>query len=217
MLRGRALIGLIAAVLGIASIPAVSAIAQPSGGESETARASRAQADAEGLLSDLRLPEGAQLASSDPSVGQGLTVSSVFASAPGPGQAYADRFWRVPGEPQEVITWIETHVPAAARVSLFSRPPSDVGFRFRPRPSGVTYEEQLLVAALRAEGGGTALRAQGQVVWFPVRPPSERLPSGVKLIQIVKFSRGESRVSKTIRSLRLCRAWSPQSKPSSAR
>ena len=81
----------------------------------------------------------------------------------------------------------------------------------------MTYEEQLLVAALPAEGGGTALRAQGQVVWFPVRPPSERLPSGVKLIQIVSLPWRKPRVEDDQEACACAEHRSQRSKPSSGR
>ncbi len=107
-MRGRGLIGLIAAIFGVAGIAAAGAIAQQSpGGAGEAARASLAGADADALLSHLPLPEGAQLSSSDPSVGQALSDSFGFSSRPGPGLASENRFWRVPGAPQEVIAWIE--------------------------------------------------------------------------------------------------------------
>lgn len=185
MLRAGALIGLIAAILGIAGIPAAGAPAQQSlGGEGETARANLARADAEALLSHLPLPEGAQLASSDPSVGQRLSGEFGFPSPPWPGFASENRFWRLPGEPQEAMAWIETHVPAGA--SLFIDRATRA-FRFPPGQPEAIYEEQLRFATAPAEGGGTALRAEGAVAWFPLRPRSERVPAhAVKLIRIVK-------------------------------
>ena len=196
------MIRLIAAILGIASIPAVSAIAQTPGGESEAARASLARADAEALLSHLPLREGAQLSSSDPSVGQALSDSFGFSSRPGPGLASENRFWRVPGEPQEVMAWIETHVPAG--VSLFMNRATRA-FRFAPRQPEAIYEEQLRFATAPAEGGGTAVRAEGAVVWFPLRPRSERVPShAVKLIRVIEhrthFDETFFSSSKTIRA-----------------
>ena len=186
--EASALIGMIAAILGIGGVTATSAIAQTFAEESEAARASHAHADAEALLSDLQLPEGALLASSDPSVGQGLTVSR----APGPGQALADRFWRVPAEPLEVIAWLEAHGRPGSSPFIHTLglvpPPEDAatGFRFPPRRSAADYEEELLIYVLPAEGGGTAVRVEGVVAFLPVRPGSERVPAHVKLIRIVQ-------------------------------
>ena len=197
-LRCRALAGVIVALLGLATIPAMGAVAQPSSGGQEAARASLAQTDAEALLSDLRLPEGAQLASSDPSVGQDLTAARIPLEGAQPGQAYADRFWRVPGEPQEVIAWIEAHGPAGASHGIHqgTNPQAHLtSFRFRPSEPEMICEEQLLIYALPAEGGGTALRAEGEVAWLPVRPRSERVPAHVKLIRIVEHQTSVRRPS----------------------
>ena len=190
--RGAAAVAVVLAS-GVVGIPAVDAIAQTSGGETEEARASHAQAEAEVLLSDLRLPEGAQPASSDPSVGQALTVARAFSRAPGPSQAQADRFWRVPGEPREVITWLEASVPVGATLSIRTGGPlggpleqPTTGFRFTSTQPDVFDEEELVIVAMHAEGGGTALRVEGEVAWLPVRPPSEWVPAHVKLIRIVE-------------------------------
>lgn len=41
-----------------------------------------------------------------------------------------------------------------------------------------------MVVATAAEGGGTALRADGQVIWAVPRAPSEHIPTGVSEISV---------------------------------
>ena len=190
--RAAALAAVLAA--GVACIPAVSAIARTSGGESEAARASLAQADAEALLSDLQLPEGAVLESSDPSVGQRLPAPQTSYPAR-PEEIIEHRYWRVPREPQEVLAWIEAHNPTGARGDIRPEGPdaSLTIFRFTPRQPEVIAAEDLRIDALPAEGGGTALRLEGEVGWFAVRPASERIPAHVKLIRIVEHEKDFTR------------------------
>lgn len=164
-------------VAGVAGIPAVSAIARTSGGESEATRASLAQNDAEALLSALQLPEGAVLESSDPSVGQRLPAPPTSYPAR-PGEIIDIATRRVPGEPQEVLAWIEAHDPAGARRDVHSEDPDayTVFLSFTPRQPEVIAAEHLRIDARPAEGGGTALRLEGEVAWFYlVRPRSASL------------------------------------------
>jgi hypothetical protein len=174
-------------VAGVAGLAAVSAIARTSGGESEAARSSLAQNDAEALLSALQLPDGAVVESSDPSVGQRLPAPLTSYPAR-PGEIIEHRYWRVPGEPQEVLAWIEAHNPAGAGRDVHSEG-SDaftVFLSFTPTQPEVIAAEHLRIDARPAEGGGTALRLEGEVAWFSLRPASERIPAQVKLIRIVE-------------------------------
>jgi hypothetical protein len=186
--RGAAALAAVVVAV-VAATPAMSATARDLGGESEAARVSLAKADAEGLLSDVQLPEGAILESSDPSVGQGLPALPTSQPPARRDEIIEHRWWRVPGEPQEVLAWIEAHTPAGGSddTSPGGGPRGFLTvFRFTPREPDAIAAESLRIDGRPAEGGGTALRLEGEVAWFPLRPASERIPAHVKLIRIVE-------------------------------
>lgn len=144
-----------------------------------------AEAEAQKLLGELALPEGAARVDSE----QGLVGPE---SRPATTQlADADRHWHVPGEPRTVIAWIEAHVPPGARLSEHGEASGPGGvakwfgaFSFPGDEPEAISSEELTFEAIPAEGGGTALRADGQVIWTVPRPSSEHIPAGVSAISV---------------------------------
>ena len=57
------------------------------------------------------------------------------------------------------------------------------GFGFAPVSGTLSYRE-LIVAVAQAAGGGTALRADAEVVWVVTRSARERVPAGVTVVTI---------------------------------
>jgi hypothetical protein len=162
-LRGVAtLIGTIAVTLGSGALVGPLAAARPRGKLQQTP----AEAVAQKLLGELPLPKGAVKVGSQPGFN-------------GPGEQIGcgplvdvDRYWQVPGEPKVVMAWIESHPPASSKLSSHGEG-GKVGvgitrwfgaFRFPVKAPGVIHREELTFEAIATERGGTALRADAQVV-----------------------------------------------------
>ena len=96
----------------------------------------------------------------------------------------------MPGEPEVVAAWIEAHVPAGARLSGYGDSTGlgvmrwFAGFRFPVNEPDVISSEELAFEAIAAEGGGTALRADGEVIWTLPRAASEHIPDGIAAISV---------------------------------
>lgn len=161
-----------------------------------------ARSAATGLLDDLALPAGARQVFSDPSRG---TLLARPATRPAtPDLIDFHRFWVLLGDPAWVIRWMQAHAPAGARLagtgSLvqagFGRRgagtlSSYVAFAF-PAVAGRFSPEELVLDTAATGGAGTVLRADAQVVWVTPRPASERIPAGVREIDITRARRGQA-------------------------
>lgn len=151
-----------------------------------------AQAAASQMLAALQLPTGATEVTTDPS--QSSALGSPATSMATPALVDDHAFWRVPGTPASVLSWIQANPPAGAKRDESSGgegTPSWVGFRFPPR-SGVLSSRELVIEVASATGGGTALRADAQVVWVVVRSATERIPRAIREITITARRLGKS-------------------------
>jgi hypothetical protein len=147
----------------------------------------RADADAARIIADFPRPPGAVRTGliallDNPAVGIG--TSDV---------ATATRWWRVPGQPRAVLSWISAHLPSGFTVagsgSATFRNSSGAliesqgdAFALSPVP-GVLPQRQLVVTAM-PDRGQTALRTDAQVAWLPARPAAERIPPGVQAVTV---------------------------------
>jgi hypothetical protein len=158
------------------------------GGRTTASNKRAAERDAPQLLAALALPPGASSAVADPS------RSSVLGQAPSrpatPNLVDVHKFWRVPGGPQAALAWIQAHPPAGSTRDMSGESLGTNreisrwdGYAFAPL-AAVLSSRVLLVTAARAAGGGTALRADAQVVWVSTRPAWEHVPGGVKLVTL---------------------------------
>jgi hypothetical protein len=143
--------------------------------------------DARHLLSLLVLPPGAVSSPTDPSVDRllgspGLGTGSV-------GAVDRHRFWRVPGDPTAVLASVEGHPPAGSRLMArgsSSGPSGDTrsdDFSFAA-VHGVLLSRSLVVTVAAARGGGTAVRADAEIVWVQPRARSERVPASAHVVSI---------------------------------
>ncbi|HEU5386424.1 MAG TPA: hypothetical protein VFV73_11025 [Streptosporangiaceae bacterium] len=147
----------------------------------------RAVADAARIIADFRRPPGTArsgpIASlSNPAVGIG--TSDV---------ATATRWWRVPGQPRAVLSWVRAHLPAGFtpdgsgsgtfRNSSGALVESQGDVFMLPPVPGVLPQRQLVVTAMPYRGQ-TALRTDAQVEWLPARPAAERIPPGVRAVTV---------------------------------
>jgi hypothetical protein len=169
----------VVAVLAFGAGVASGARGPTNGAEARTA--------AQRVLGALKLPAGAMRTDGDPS-------GSVLAkpeSRPGtPDLVDLHQFWRVPGDHFAVYDWIRAHAPAGSVLRLTGA--EGVNGTITAQYAGFSFggfatewpSETLLVTVAAAKGGGTAVRADGQVVWVFERPPSERIPAGVHAVTI---------------------------------
>ena len=163
-----------------------SAPAQTHGSGPPSASRARALALARTLLSRLVLPPGARPAPVSPLPSQlRQPVNSIL------GSADAHRLFLLPQPMQDVHTFLLAHVPAGMRLSLDGRGsgPAGVTMRtvgFAPRfvPPGMV-EVELAMAVIAGARGGSLLRADAQVSWFPPRAAAEHLdPAGFHALTI---------------------------------
>jgi hypothetical protein len=148
--------------------------------------------DAQQLLDRLSLPPGATQLSSEPS-GDGGVLSRPPASSATPNQIDQHRWWRADGSPDSVLSYVKAHPPDGSRLEMngtgagpgysyqylgFSWPPVDnrLGTRW------------LLVEVTALPDGATGVRSDAEVVWIPPRLPTEKVPPGVRTIDIRRTS-----------------------------
>ena len=89
---------------------------------------------------------------------------------------------------------------ASSRASLerCTARPSPCGCLIDANRAGLI-DRMLAIEVTRAQGGGTALRADGQSAWLVPRPASERIPSGVRSIAVsTEQLGGEPRLVTTV-------------------
>ena len=153
------------------------------------------------LIGEVPLPAGAAEVSSDPEASRTQPWLGVTEVPLSTLLADVGRFWRVPGDPKRVMDWIAAHPPPGFRKSGKETGSADGRMRFWgvhfsasiPGPiSRRIASEELTIGATAAEGRGTALRADAQVVWMIPRPASETVPAGVRsvLVSVDHFGGG---------------------------
>jgi hypothetical protein len=155
------------------------------------ARAARnarvARRDVRRLLTKPVLPAGATVTAHNPG---GVALASASSVPVSTALIDVHRFWRVPGEqPDAVLAWFKAHVPAGSSLTTsgtgsgpnFSF--SALGFSF-PNIAGVIDSRELNVTIAAASGGGTAIRADAQDVYWIPKPRWERVPAGVQQIDV---------------------------------
>ena len=164
------------------------------GAVSRTTKANRQAAirDSAGLLAGVIPPPGAVLLSARSAIGPQRRVpllTTVFASA------VASKRWSVPGEPDAVLSYVESHLPAGS--SLMStgsggpNPSVQSVIRSWSPVSGVLDVRWLEIEAAGQPTGGTVLSAESQSQWIVARPARERVPAGVTEVDVTTGLRGQ--------------------------
>jgi hypothetical protein len=138
---------------------------------------SRTQADAlaRALLSRLRLPAGTRRLPATP--------APPFLSQPAYEAAGAQvdehRFFAVAEPPAALSGYLAAHVPdgmtsfGTGQGSGPGEPTTlDVGYLARPVPAGI-YSAQVVLTMVPGSSGGSLLRADAQVIWYPSRTAAE--------------------------------------------
>lgn len=160
---------------------------QPSSGATANRRA--AVEDATSLLGRLQLPPGATNYSAQPA-GANAPLADPPIRSGSPNLIDLPTWWLVPGQPQQVLSWIETHEPEGSvhKVSGESHFGAVTESWFAafewPNIKEVLGTRWLTVQVVAAAGESTALRADAQVVWIVPHFASERLPTSARIIDI---------------------------------
>ncbi|HEY6396314.1 MAG TPA: hypothetical protein VIX82_02555, partial [Solirubrobacteraceae bacterium] len=91
--------------------------------------------------------------------------------------------------PDQVLRFVNAHRPAGGSQVVSGRGDNPefqfVGFGWPPRP-GVLGNRWLLGEVVGLSDGSTGVRADAQVVWIMPRAASERVPAGVRTIDITR-------------------------------
>ena len=163
------------------------------------ARRRRARADATTLLGRVRLPAGAEQLSSEPA-GDGGTLSRPV-SRPAIPTTLVDEhtWWRVPGSAASVLAYTRAHVPRGGKFRESGSQATgrgDIvsgydGFVWPP-VGRLLGSRELLVQITKLAGGGTGVRVDAQVQWIIPRPVSERIPRGVREIDVTRAVPGDA-------------------------
>jgi hypothetical protein len=183
----------LAVLVSVAAVAVIVAAGVASGQPNQRvpARAARnarvARRDVRRLLAKLVLPAGATLTAHNPG---GVALASASSVPVSSALIDAHRFWRVAGEdPAAVLSWFRAHVPADSSLTT-SGSGSGPGFQFSalgfsfPDITGVLDSRELSVTIAAAPGGGTAIRADAQDVYWIPKPKWERVPAGVQQIDV---------------------------------
>ena len=148
----------------------------------------RAEADATAILASFAAPPGASRLSGAPSAGQGA-LKKPFQQPADPDLVDDVSWWEAPSQPRQVLAWEKAHLS-----HRFSADESGSeqdghatvwgdGFTLPP-VTGVLDSRTLLVEAVAAGDGTTALRVDAQVTWIPARPATEVVPSATRAVTL---------------------------------
>jgi hypothetical protein len=149
----------------------------------------RAFADARHILASFVPPPGARRLRRAPGAGEGM-LRQPFQT---PGVFHLiDKasFWKVPGQPQQLLNWEGAHLPRQFRTAGTSTE-SDHGTTILwgqeyslPAVPTVLLERDLLIAAVRAGHGKTYIRVDAQVTWVPAKPAAELVPKAAQVVTV---------------------------------
>jgi hypothetical protein len=156
--------------------------------------------DAKELLAGVVPPAGAVLRSSGTGTGTRVPLlTTAFASA----VAYST--WIVPGDPASVVSFVEAHLPPGSTlVSTGSggNPSSQSVVRSWPVVEGIL-DVRWLEVEVTSHAGGTLLYAESQSQWVVTRPFGERIPPGVREVDVSSGWPGKPQLTRRLGDRRL--------------
>lgn len=145
-----------------------------------------AKRNAAKLLGQIVLPAGAIRLGGEPKGDRGALRHALIRV-----EVQRHRFWRVHAPLASVFAFLKSHPSPGSR--LFSksarpyyrtRPPSRmVEFTWPPIPGQVSWRA-LLLGLVKLPHGWTGVRADSQTTWLAVRPAAERVPAGVREVDV---------------------------------
>jgi hypothetical protein len=121
-----------------------------------------------------------------------LSVPAVMAVSP--DLVEATEWWRVPGQPQAVLAWVQANIPA--RFTLTGGGGGDYQPTRSITVSGTLHDvftlpavpnvliQRWLVVLVAPDGNQTAMRVDAEDVWLPAKPAEERIPPDAKVVTV---------------------------------
>jgi hypothetical protein len=139
--------------------------------------------DAQTLLLGVQPPDGAAVQSSGSDIGPHAPLLSAELAS-----AVDFKTWTVPEDASSVLSFVEAHLPPGSKVvstgSSGPDPNSRSVIRSWPPVDGVLGGRWLEVDVTSHTSGGTLLHAESQSQWIVVRPLGERIPAGVREVDV---------------------------------
>lgn len=198
------------------AVPLLTVTSSAHSAPSRTTTAQNRQAavrDSGQLLGRVNLPPGATASAQEPA-GDGGTLKHAPATPGTPNLVDQIRWWTVNESPQQVISYVKAHPPSGGNQNFSgsqghctpnTSPPagcqevsSFLGFTFHAM-RGVLGLRVLTVEVAQLKDGSTGVRVDADDVWISVRSASERVPAGVRVIDVVRGAPGQTpTVSKTV-------------------
>lgn len=164
-----------------------------------------ARRDIKRLLARLNLPPGVTRSAQEPAGDGGLLKNPPSYPAT-PNLVAGTRWWTTQESSKQVLSYVKAHPPKGGNQDVsgsqgqctpHTSPPTGchtvsemIGFSF-PSISGVLGFRALLVEVTRLKDGSTGIRVDAQAVWISARPARERVPSGVRVIDVVQAVHGQ--------------------------
>lgn len=156
------------------------------------------------MLRHLRLPHGSRVVRPHPvprylrQPAQGLAVSH---------RVDVKRFYSAPRSAHATYTYLRRHVPAGYRLGVSGTEGDPrgtvewfVGYSPKSLPGGVS-DADLIVGVVAGRHGGSVVRADGEVGWYPPRSAAEYLrPSAYRAVVITRTTSSGRRTTRTVRS-----------------
>lgn len=150
----------------------------------------RAEQDAAAILAAFPAPPGTLRLASAPDVPGGVLTAPPQQPAT-PDLVDKASWWQAAGDPQQVLSWVDKHVPrrftrdgSATTTFGNGRGATRADMYQLPAVPGVLNSRQLIVEVTNAGDGKTDIRVDAQVVWLPERPPGETIPAGTALVTL---------------------------------
>ncbi len=131
-------------------------------------------------------------------------LTTVFASALG-----SER-WSVPGGPDAVLSYVESHLPPGSSLVSTGSGGPDPSFQSVIRSwspvSGILDLRWLEIEVAGQSSGGTALYAESQSQWIVARPARERVPAHIMEVDVTEGLSGQPpQLSRHVTALRTVR------------
>jgi len=162
------------------------AVAQPAAAAASPKQL--AETAAASMLAAFRSPPGAERSGPIPVA----ALSDAPGASASPDYVTRTAWWRVPGQLDDVLSWIQAHRPAGFTLggSGSSSDSSGITARFvefSPSSSApaVLAERSLYVSVAHDGADATALRVDSQVSWLPRKSAAERIPAAARVVTIV--------------------------------
>ncbi|HLI56020.1 MAG TPA: hypothetical protein VKY26_03200 [Actinomycetota bacterium] len=129
------------------------------------------------LLDATGVPPGSAVSALPPPQGLAGPVERFF------GAIDSSRLWTTPLAPAEALSYAEAHLPQGAQLARRQTPTSALITVTAP-PAGVP-EAEMTVQAVAAPGG-SVLRADAMVAWYPARSAGEPVPATDTVVAITR-------------------------------